>query len=109
MSKEQIQQPQATKLAPTQCAMILCLKRMVNQLVDELVDLLEQHTEDPSRVRVISYGITQKCHDGFMVLECLGGFPQEFVSWLRVDNDVESFVIYDCGSTQPEQEESSHE
>ena len=103
MSKEQIQQPQTTK-ATTQGAMILCLKRVVNQLTDELIDLLEQQTEDPLRVRVLAYGITQKCHDGFLIIECSGGFPAEFVSWLRQDSDVESFVIYDRVEPQPEQE-----
>jgi hypothetical protein len=75
----------ATKL------LVLCDKRQVQTIVEEFEDW---NKEEGLEVKVVLYGITQKAHDGFVLLELKKPLPEGVYINLVTDDDILDYVQY---------------
>lgn len=96
LNEQHNREPQRSLDSKKQGVIIICFKRIVVELMEELSDLLTAQLDEKSnRVKVVKCGIMQKQGDGFILIECQEGFPPEFIDWLEKDGDVQAFTVYD--------------
>jgi hypothetical protein len=67
---------------------ILCVKRQLESLVDEMQDWKEEGAN------VFLYGVTDKANEGFIILEWGKPVPERFSKKLREDPDIVDFVVF---------------
>ncbi len=67
--------------------LILCVKRHLDALVDELQDWKAEGAS------IFLYGITNKAHEGFIILEWGKPTPPRFSQKLREDPDIVDFLV----------------
>lgn len=77
-----------------QLLFVICMKRVVTHLLDNVVIKLNETTAK-DRSRIFAYGVMQKAFDGYIVILCYGGFPAEFVAWLLEHSEIDEYVIID--------------
>lgn len=65
--------------------LVLCKRRPLNALVDELEDW---HIEG---VKVTLYGVTEKANEGFILLRWDNPITDHFVQKMRIDDDVTDY------------------
>jgi hypothetical protein len=70
--------------------LVVCAKRGLDTIVDEFGDW------QPEGVQVKLYGVTEKAHDGFLLLEWSKPIPERFSSQLEKDGDILDFLTYDA-------------
>ncbi len=67
--------------------LILCVKRQMELLVDELQDWKAEGAN------IFLYGITDKAAHGFIMLEWGKPIPERFTQKMREDTDVIDYVV----------------
>jgi hypothetical protein len=71
--------------------MVFCDKRHVQALVEEFADL---KGKEGIELEVLLYGITQKTHDGFLLLELKQPLPEGVYTNLVIDDNIVDYVKY---------------
>lgn len=69
--------------------LILCQKRQLQAIVDELADWQEEG------VQILLHGVSNKAHDGFVLLRWDRPIPQQFITKLERDSDILDYLPYD--------------
>jgi hypothetical protein len=69
--------------------LIVCVKRELDTIVDEFGDWQGEG------VQVKLYGITEKAHDGFLLLEWSKPIPERFAAKLKEDEDIIDSLTFD--------------
>ncbi len=67
--------------------LVLCIKRQLESIVEEIQDWKAEG------VKIFLYGITNKAHEGFLILEWGKPVPERFSKKLREDPDIVDFLV----------------
>jgi hypothetical protein len=68
-----------------------CLARYASVLAEELTDLFAAN----KTATILSYGITPKQPEGFVVTAWPSGIPPKFLEKLKRDSNILEYVVYD--------------
>src|SRR5712692_3781954 len=92
MSSKVRQPPQAE--ASRQAVLMICPSGL--RTVWAFADEIEDHfAAQGIPATILLYGVSMKRHDGFLLAQSARGIPPEFIRWLRDDEDILDFVVYD--------------
>ncbi len=78
--------------------LLLCQKRQLHAIVDELADWQEEGAQ------ILLHGVSNKAHDGFVLLQWDRPIPERFITKLERDTDILDYLPYDLpmqGSSVP--------
>ncbi len=78
--------------------LVLCDKRHVETIMQEFEDWNES---EGLEIKVVLHGITQKAHDGFVLLELKTPLPEGVYTNLVLDDDIFDYIQYTPLPTVP--------
>ena len=71
--------------------LVLCDKRHVETIMQEFEDW---NLKEGLEIKVVLHGITQKAHDGFVLLELKTSLPEGVYTNLVLDDDIYDYIQY---------------